>query len=376
MTNYVNSVQQVSITVASGATTGTASISATTGTPILIYQGNASTATTSNAQAFARASLSGTTITGTRTTSSTNTCTITAAVIDADATNLVQSVQMGTIALSAAQGSNTATISSVTTANSAIAILGYNQATTTYHYDINSMVLALTNATTVTATSLQGAGAALTVGYVVVEFKGTALNQAKQAFAKSFTNTTGSSTQALTSVNVANSMIFYAGGGSPNGDVAADEQPLVTLTNGTTATVSVGNTASGNVVQCNFTVIEFVSGVLSQTAQRGTIAISSGSSNTASITSSATATTLLNPTGWKSTSTATTSHANIRPDITQTSATVVTAAISGTIAGVTTYGYEALNFTAGGGGGSRGLFLQNPMNGLGVGGSFFANGIG
>lgn len=350
MTNYVNSVQQVSISIASGQTTGTASISAAAGTFFLMFQGNATTATTSDAQSFARVSISGTTVTATRATSSTNTCTVNAAIVDADATNLIQSVQMGTITC-AGTASGTATISAVTTNNAAVAWLGYTTTLASYHYDIDSPVLTLTNTTTVTANILQGAGDTNIIGFVVVEFKGTALNQAKQAFAKTFTNSTGSSTQAITSVNVNNAMIFFAGSGAGNGDLAADEQCTAFLTNATTVTVACGNTASGNVVQCNFTVIEFVAGVLSQNAQRGTTAIASGTSNTTTITSAATANTLLNTTGWKSSSSATTSHAAIRPNATQTNATTVTVAVGATISPTTTMAWEALTFTAGGGGG-------------------------
>lgn len=348
MTNYVNSVQQVSITIASGATTGTASITAATGTYFVVFQGNTTTATTTNSQAFARVSISGTTVTATRGASSANTCTVNCAIVDADATNLIKSVQMGTISLTS-QASNTATITSVTAANAAVHMLGFTTTGTGYHYDLDSPVLVLTNATTVTCSILQGADTNTeVVGYLVVEFQSTALHQSKQAFAKTFTNSTGSSTQAITSVNVNNSMIFFAGSGAGNGDLAADEQCIATLTSATVVTVSCGNTSSGNVVQCNFTVIEFVAGVLSQNAQRGTIAVAAATSNTATITSAATANTLLNMVGWKSTSTVTTSHAQIRPRVTQTSATVVTANVNTSANGTTTVEYEALTFSTGG----------------------------
>lgn len=350
MTNYVNSVQQISIVIASGATTGTTTVTAATGTFFVMFQGNSTTATTSLAQAFGRVSISGTTVTATRATSSTNTCTVNACIVDADGTNLISSVQMGTVSLSAAQASNTATISSVTTTNSAICWLGYTQSTTSYHYDLNSMVINLTNSTTVTATNLQGANATIVMGFAVVQFQAGALNQSTQAVTTSFTNSTGSSTSTITSAATASSMIFFAGTGSANGDLAADEQCMATLTNATTVTVSCGNTASGNVVQARYTVVTFVSGVLSQTAQRGSIALTGAASNTATITSAATANTVMNMVGWKSTSTATTTSATIRPRGTQTSATVITVNTE-SAATTTTYSYEALTFTAGGGGG-------------------------
>lgn len=353
MTAYINSVQHVVITIASGASTGTASISAITGTAFLVFQGNSTTATTSNADAFCRVSLSGTTVTATRGGTGANTCTVHCDVVDATS-SLVKSVQMGSLTTTTA--SATTTITAVTNANTAVHILGTSQTLASYHYDLNTMRLSLSG-TTLTATNINGASGTTIVGWLVLEFQGAALNQAVQTFAKAWTNTTGSTTQALTSVNVANAMVFFAGGGSTNGDTAADEQPEVFLTSGTTATVSCGNASSGNAQIADFSVVEFVSGVLSQTAQRGTIALTGASSNTATLTSAATANTLLNMTGWKSSASAVTTAATIRPTLTLTSSTVATASTASS-ATTTTVGYEALTFTAGGGGGSTNVFRK------------------
>lgn len=346
MANYVNSVQQVSITIPAGATTGTASVSAAVDTFFLVYQSGTTTATVSNAEAFTRVSISGTTVTATRGASGVaSACTVNCAVVDADATNLIKSVQMGTITTTTATG--TATISAVTNANTAIGILGTSQTLTTYHYDLNTMRLSLSG-TTLTATNMNGASGTTIVGYVVVEFQGAALNQSVQTFLKSWTNSTGSTTQALTSVVPTNSMVFFAGGGSTNGDTAADEQPTVAITNATTATIKCGNTASGNTQNTAFSVVEFVAGVLSQSAQRGEIALTAATSNTATITSAAVANTLLNMTGWRSTSSVITTHATIVPNVTQTNATTVTANVTAA-ATTTTVAYEALTFSTGGG---------------------------
>lgn len=342
MTAYVTSVQQVSITIGSGSATGTASVTAASGTFFLIYQGNITSATTSNADAFARVSISGTTVTATRAGTGANTCVVNCAVVDATS-SLIKSVQMGTISTTTASG--TATITSVTTTNSAVCWLGFTQSLTSYHYDLNTMLLTLTNATTVTVNNINGASGTCVTGYCVIEFQGAALNQNTQAFHTTWTNNTGSTTQAVTSVNVNNAMLLFAGGGSGNGDLAADEQPTFQLTSATVVTIKTGNTNSANAQQANFTVVEFIAGVLSQNAQRGELAISSSTTNTATITSATTTNTLLNMTGWRSASTATTNAAIIRPNITQTNATTVTANLNSS--GSVTLTYEALTFTAG-----------------------------
>lgn len=349
MTIGINSVTQVSITIASGATTGTATVNSPVGTYFLMFQGASTTATTSNAQGFARISISGTTVTATRNTSSTNVCVVNATLVDADS-SLVASVQMGTITISAGT-SNTATISSVTTTNSAVHMLGFIQSLTSFHFDLNTPVLALTNSTTVTATLINGRSGTVVVGYLVVEFQGSALNQSTQPFATTWTNTLGSTVQVITSVNTNNAMIFYAGGGSSNGDVGADEQQRVQLTSAINATISAGN-ATGDAMQVNFTVVEFVSGVLSQNAQRGTTTIAaSTSSKTDTVTSADTTASLLNLTGWTTTTTVTTSLANILPRITQTDATDITATVGGTVPASknTIAGWELLTFTKMGG---------------------------
>lgn len=350
MTIGINSITQVSVTIASGATTGTTTVSSPTGTYILLWQGNSTTATTSFAQSFGRISISGTTVTATRNTSSTNTVTVNAVLIDADS-SLVASVQMGTIAITSGT-SNTATISSVTTANSAVALLGFTAANTTFDFEINNPVLVLTNSTTVTA-SVARLTTNCTAGYIVVEFQGAALNQATQPFSKVWTNSSISTTQTITSVNVNNSMLFYAG--CHNGDTVADaeDQQRGIITNSTTVTITSGIADSDANLKYNGTVVEFVSGVLSQNAQRGTTTIAaSTSSKTDTVTSADTTASVLNFTGWTSTTVATTSIANILPRITQVNATSISATIDGTVpSGKNTIsGWELLTFTKMGGG--------------------------
>lgn len=336
----INSVQQVSITIAALSTTGTASVTAAIGTFFLLYQGQSTSAVAVQSEAFCRVSISGTTVTATRAVGTLGACVVNCVVVDADS-SLVKSVAMGTITVSSGT-SATATIPTVTTTNAAVGLLGWTTTLSTFNFGDNTPTLVLTNATTVTCTVRTLSGTVI-AGYVVVEFQGAALNQSKQAFSKSWTNSAISSTQAITSVVPGNTMIFFAGCDNDANETNATDQQTVTLTNATTVTVQTGVANSDTSIVVNFTVIEFVSGVLSQTAQRGTIALSAQTSNTATITSAIASSTICNYTGFRTATTGTTTLATILPNLTQTNATTLTASLNSS--GSVTVAYEALTFT-------------------------------
>lgn len=346
MVNYVNSVQQVSITIASGSTTGTASVSAATGTFFIVYQGSTTSATTSMAQGLPRLSISGTTVTATRNTSSTNTVTVNCAVVDADATNLIKTVQFGNINITTGT-TGTATISSVTTTNTVVVYLGHSSGLAAFDYSLNTPRLSLTSATVVTST-VGASSTSSNCAFCVIEFQGAALNQNTQFVSKTWTTSTLTTTQAVTSVNVNNAMVVFAGGENHNTLTFASDQQWVQLTAATTLTYHAGAT-NGDATTTNVWVIEFVAGVLSQNAQRGSIAMAAAASNTATITSAATANTLVQWVGFTSPTASATNLGVILPRLTQTNATTLTANLNAS--GTATIGYEALTFTAGGGGG-------------------------
>lgn len=79
----------------------------------------------------------------------------------------IKSIQRGTITIAGSSTSNTATITSVNTAKSIISLLG-TASTETSTANVLAHV-ALTNATTVTATR-GGSTGSLVVGYQVVEY--------------------------------------------------------------------------------------------------------------------------------------------------------------------------------------------------------------
>lgn len=325
---YINSIIPESLTIASGATTASTTVSAPTGTYFMLWNGNSTSATTSAAQSFCYLTLSGTTLTATRNTSSTNTCIANATLIDATS-SLVTSVQSGTISITTGT-SNTATISAVTTADSSVNYLGHSQGNTTFDFEKDNPLLTLTSTTVVTSTV-----AALTSpcvsSYQVINWNHSALNQATQPFTKSWTNSTLTTTQAITSVNVNNSLLLWDGSNNGNTVTNAEDQQNGQITGATVVTISSG-VADTDAIKYAATVVEFISGVFTQNNQRGTTTIAAAaSSGTSTITSAATATSSLNVTGWTTTTTAITSFANVIPRLTQTNATTLTSNIGGTV---------------------------------------------
>lgn len=342
-TKYVNSVTQETLTIASGATTSTPiTVASPTGTYFMLWQGNTTTATTSQAQSLCYATLSGTSLVATRATSNTNTCIINVVLVDATS-SLVTSVQSGTVTLTS--NSQTQGITSVTTANSAVSLLGYSSTVTTFNFSENTPTLTLTSPTVLTA-NMDGRSGTVIAAWQVINFNPAALNQSTQPFSANWSNTSISTTvsPAPNSVNVNNSMIFFAGSRNGANETAGYEQQTAQLTGPTSIVVTAGATAGADTgLIYNGTLVEFVTGVFTQNAQRGTVAIAAGTSNTGAITSAATAATSAYITGYRTPTTATTSYAAILPRMTQTSATVLTETLGAT--GSATVAYEAVTWS-------------------------------
>lgn len=332
MTQYINSVQSFSITLSS-ATSGTATITGVGANAFIIYGGYTATGAAvdvATSEPYLQLT-NNTTVTATITSS--GSCVVWGCVVD-PTSNLVSSVQQGTITMTGT-ASNTATITSVTTTSSVVFFLGADDSRTTVgQYAGADPWVVLTNATTVTANRGNSTGNA-TVGYVVVSFNPSALQSNVQVFATTETGTT--TTQTITSVTANNTMLVWQGVENQSGLPGFTQVPWITLTNGTTVTLT--QQTSGNYT-CFYTVVEFVSGVLSQAAQYGSITLTAATSNTATITSAATtrsACTYLGSTGTGTTD-ATTSMA-----VTLTNATTVTGTL--TTAATGTVGYGVFTFT-------------------------------
>jgi hypothetical protein len=290
---YITSIQQVSITIASSATTGTATITSVDTSKAYINWAGNTTAATSGAgtQDFPRVTLTNaTTVTATRNTSTSAAVVVNVFVIEGTS-NLIGSIQQGTITISSGT-SNTATITSVDTSRS---VVFYNGNTTTngdYECTYDSGAVTLTNATTVTA--YIGQTKNVTVGYVVVEFASAAISSV-QRFTDAYTTSNSTDTKTITSVNTSRSIIAWGG----NTALASDWDNFygLQLTSSTNVNLVRSGTGTGSRA-AYYTVVEFASGVINS-IQRGSITIAGGStSNTATITTINTAKSFLSLTGY------------------------------------------------------------------------------
>lgn len=336
--SYITSVQQVSITLGSTVTSNTATISSvnTATSAIFLNWESTDNASTSCTVTQAKVELTNaTTVTANRDTG-TNSVTINATVVEFTSA-AVNSVQAGVIDLTNTT-SNTATITSVDTATS-VAIwlnvygnLGANNARL-------PTKISLTNATTVTATRGGSNANSLFVGWMVVEFK-SAVIQSVQQTTTTLTSANTSDTATITSVNTANTILIWQGI-SGGGQTVLNYGYRATLTNGTTITLTRNGTDT-TTRTINVTALEFASGVIN-TIQRGTIAVDSATSNTATVTSVNTAKSFVNYVGF-STDFAVATYDTAYPRITLTNATTVTATKGSNAATATTVGYEVVEF--------------------------------
>lgn len=291
MTNYITSVgvQQFSITISSGSTNGTATITAVGSGAFIVYGGiNPSVSNSNSNEAFAYLTkTNSTTITATRNTGTAGTVVITGSIIDGDPTNLIKSVQYGTISIGAASSSGTASISAVTNANTAIHFLGDAYASAA-GYDPTATPILTLSGTTVTATRSAITGNADTVGFVAIEFQGSVLNSSVQNIAASHAQNVTSYTASVSSVTANNTISIYAGqSASINLTNNAQTLQYGTLTNGTTFTVNINTSAgqAGSTYKYNLSIVEFKAGVLNSSVQRGTTTLTAATSNTSTITS-------------------------------------------------------------------------------------------
>ncbi len=296
------SLQQVSITIAAGATSNTATITAVaSGKAYCHWQGVTSQITTFNgATCMVDVTLTNTTtVTATRNTSdASNSITVNCTVVEF-ASAAIQNIQQGTITMTAA-ASNTATITAVVTANS---IVHYNGATctdTTASFSINMNKLVLTNTTTVTATRVTATNN-LTARFVVIEFAAGVLNQAVQSITAA-ANTTALSA-ALTAFDPRYTMAFY-GGFSWNTATNTDSGGLPCISSAGPANYAlITGYVSAITYNPSWQIVEFTSTAINRiTRNRITIAATT-TSNTSAISSTNTvntAKTLINFSGFTS----------------------------------------------------------------------------
>ena len=182
----LQSVQQITVTIAAGATTGTTTITSvdTTKTYLEMQGQTAQVSTMATDTVLATAVLTNaTTVTATRQTSdASNAITLGVTVVEF-VSAAIQSMQSGTIAIASSGLTNTATISAVVLANSVVVHNGQTFGSTTDNANParTRAHLVLTNTTTVTATRTTASTSATTVAYTVIEFAAGILNSATVA---------------------------------------------------------------------------------------------------------------------------------------------------------------------------------------------------
>lgn len=337
----INSVQQVTITIAANATTGTATIaSVDPNTAIEQYCGH-TVANTSLNPATDLADVvmtNGTTLTATRNTLDASN----AIVVNVSVTQLnpsvVTSVQRGTITMTAASSATASLTFTLTNA-----VVFFEGMITTYtsnnpnHY-LGSLAL---TASTVTA-SRGGTTNNMTMPYVLLEFAAGVLNSSTQQGATSTTGT--SATATITAVTAGQTMLVYGGCKYTGGSATSDsQQGYIFLTDGSTVTVTRTATSVGTCAN-PFGILEFKAADI-KLIQRGNIALSTAqSSNTATITAVITANCIGNYTGMNCTGPSTNDNSRKNCTLVLTNTTTFTLTRTNTVTVAVADGYEAIEF--------------------------------
>lgn len=273
-------VQFGTITVASGSTTGTASISAMGAGGFLLMDGfNASQAGGSLAQSSCTLSISGTTLTATRQTGGTNTVTMPFVAVDGDTTNLIQSVQHGSVSFVGGSSTGNATISAVTTGNTAVAHLGVLGTSTSVSLNLSWPVWALASSTAVSMTT-NTSGGVITGRFCAIEFKSAALVSLQYATDTAAPSTT-TRTKTISAVTLANTLSIYAGQWSSS-TTSSSQQQYGQLTSTTQLTIGTNSAGFVSIAYAAF-IVNLASALVETGAQRGLITQTAAASATAAI---------------------------------------------------------------------------------------------
>ncbi len=297
--SYLNSpTQYVEITIAAGATSGTATITAV-GSLAFVLHGFFTCAGLNGNSTYSRIDLTNsTTVTATRNTSDAGNAVVVRACVVDPSSSLVESVEQGTIGFTAGVGSNTATIAGVDTSRSTAIWIGQINNTSTAASTSAYCSVTLTNGTTVTGTRSGTSGTA-TVGFVVVQFQ-AAVIQSVQQYNTALTSNGTVSNATVSAVTMANSILFYGG---VHSSVAAFVSTFYRCE--LTGTTNVAMTRTGTSTSSKtprWTLVEFVSGVLTS-LQRGTTSISGATSADTTITGVTTGNALISVCGFSATGT-------------------------------------------------------------------------
>ncbi len=270
-------VQHFEITIAAGATSGTATISSVTTTRASVHFGGFSTAEISGHQGWARCELTNaTTVTAFRDTSDAVTSVVVrGCVVEWDAT--VASVQHGTITLTSGNATNTAAISAVTTSRAAVVFLGFTTTNATAASNSSYCSVDLTDTDTVTATRASTSGD-VTVEFCVIEWA-TGITSSVQQRAVTLTSNAVSSTDTISSVDTTRTVLLFGGiHSSVSAMVSAMYRCAITANTTVTLTRTGTSTTSKTI---RYTVVEFAAGVLASLERNNTAIASATSADTA-----------------------------------------------------------------------------------------------
>ena len=336
-TTYIYSVQKVSITIPNNATTATAVINPAVGIQFTVWDGELTSTSANISHATCYLTISGNTITATRgAQANTDSVTVLCSVVDANPATAVKSVQTGTITIGSGSTSGTASISSVTTANAVLHMLGWTASIASPN--ASPVVSYLT--TTVTASIGASFVGTMIVAYEVVEFQSGFLKSATQNVQKSFLTSVNSITQSITSVVSGNSMLFYCGNQLDSSAFNNQDWCMQQLTAANTITYTVQNTNSASTKAYCY-VAEFIPNAMRTPVQRGTVSIASATSGTATVTPTG-ANGMVNFLGWNTNSNSSNQN-NKYADLSYTSPTVTGATSSSTSTNVTV-SYEVIDW--------------------------------
>lgn len=280
LNSFVKSVQPFTITIGSSQTSNTATITAVDTNNSIILWGGWQTTATSAAQGFSRLTLTNsTTVTANRNTSATTSAIARGTVLELHPGSVAVAAQYGSITIGAGATSNTATITSVDTAKSALIFLGSTTTIATLTSSIPANV-ELTNSTTVTA-ARAGSTGTVVVNFCVVQLNDNVVRSAQHRTVTAATSATAP-TDTITSVDTTSTLLFY------NGVLTTLTTPSsflygLTLTNSTTVTLTrIGTSTTSRTIK--YCVLEFQPGVL-RTRQESTTSMTGVTSNTSTITS-------------------------------------------------------------------------------------------
>lgn len=209
--SLIKSIQQVTITIPINQTSATATItSVNTSYAHPIHGGdynNDSGTPSGNIDTAGVQLTSATVVTATRASSSATFTVTTQCTIVEWQPWAIQSLQSGTVTLTAAT-SNTATLSSVTTANAVPFYTGHTTTNAGANPAVVEGYVQVTSATQLTGTRNTGT-ANMTLYYTVLEFKSGVLNSAIQQFTATIPSGSASATPAITSVNTSYTMLSW-----------------------------------------------------------------------------------------------------------------------------------------------------------------------